>query len=116
MNAQSNANERSAPRALAVDRPPHYAPAHGGAGGIECVDAMRAMLGDEAFVAHCRATALKYVWRAGRKGDACEDLAKAEWYLGRARDVLGEVRERRAAALDALANLGQREEWPEARG
>jgi hypothetical protein len=28
--------------------------------------------------------AIKYLWRAGKKGDAREDLAKAAWYLSRA--------------------------------
>lgn len=27
--------------------------------------------------------ALKYIWRAGRKGSACEDLQKASFYLSR---------------------------------
>ena len=32
----------------------------------------------------CQGNAFKYVWRAGKKGDAIEDLQKALWYLGRA--------------------------------
>lgn len=27
--------------------------------------------------------AIKYLWRAGSKGDALEDLRKAEWYVRR---------------------------------
>ena len=30
---------------------------------------------------HCLATALKYIARCGRKGDAVTDLKKAIWYL-----------------------------------
>lgn len=33
--------------------------------------------------------ALKYVWRAGLKGDAVEDLRKALWYLERYREFMG---------------------------
>jgi len=31
----------------------------------------------------CLGNALKYIWRAGLKGDAVEDLEKAKWYLSR---------------------------------
>lgn len=31
----------------------------------------------------CLGNALKYVMRAGRKGDALEDLRKARWYIDR---------------------------------
>ena len=30
-----------------------------------------------------RGSALKYLWRCGKKGDAIEDLEKATWYLRR---------------------------------
>ena len=57
-----------------VDHPQHYT-SH--PSGIECIDVTRHMnfnLGN----------AIKYVWRAGLKGDerkAIEDLQKAIWYL-----------------------------------
>lgn len=38
----------------------------------------------KAFAAYCRGNAIKYSFRAGRKGPASEDLAKAKWYLERA--------------------------------
>ena len=63
----------------AVNHPPHYT-----AGAIECIEAMREALGLEGFVAYCRGAAMKYVWRAGLKGAATEDLRKASWYLQRA--------------------------------
>jgi hypothetical protein len=66
-----------------VNHPPHYT-----AGSVECIDAIRAALGDEAFVAYCRGTAIKYLWRTGRKGSASEDIRKAEWYARRAAEVL----------------------------
>ena len=31
----------------------------------------------------CLGNAIKYIWRAGQKGDALEDLKKARWYLDR---------------------------------
>ena len=58
-----------------VNRPAHY-----NSGGIECIDAMRAMLGEEGFVAYCKGSAFKYTWRSGLKFDEGEDLKKAVWY------------------------------------
>lgn len=31
----------------------------------------------------CLGNAMKYIWRAGEKGDKIEDLKKARWYLDR---------------------------------
>lgn len=66
-----------------VNHPPHYQ-----TDGIECIDAIRAALGLDGFVAHCRGNAIKYSWRAGKKGQAGQDLRKAAWYLNRAADEL----------------------------
>ena len=63
-------------------------PAHYTAGGIECIDAIRAALGDEALVSFCRGQAIKYAWRAGRKDKYAEDLRKGAWYLECAAGVL----------------------------
>lgn len=68
----------------AVEHPEHYQ----SDSGIECIDAIRAALGDEAFVDHCRATAIKYCWRSGKKTNHAEDLRKAAWYLSEAAEVL----------------------------
>lgn len=54
-----------------VNHPPHYA---GESVVVECVDIAR-------HLSFCRGNAFKYVWRAGRKGSATEDLDKALWYL-----------------------------------
>jgi len=54
-----------------VNHPPHYT-AH--PSGVECIEITRHMnfnLGN----------AMKYIWRAGEKGKAIEDLEKARWYL-----------------------------------
>ena len=58
-----------------VNSPPHY-----NSGGIECIDAMRDMLGEEGFIAYCKGSAFKYTWRSGLKFDEGEDLKKAVWY------------------------------------
>lgn len=36
----------------------------------------------------CRGNAVKYLCRAGLKGDELEDLLKAQWYVARAIDKL----------------------------
>jgi hypothetical protein len=56
-----------------IDHPDHYT-----MGGIEVIDAIEAWgLGFHA------GNVVKYIARAGRKGDALEDLKKARWYLDR---------------------------------
>lgn len=62
----------------AVHNPAHYT-----SGSIECIDALEARLTPEQFAGFCRGNALKYVWRAGLKGDLVEDLQKAKWYIDR---------------------------------
>lgn len=57
-----------------VNRPAHYQ------GEIECIDAIRSALGDAGFLAFCRGNAIKYAWRAHRKGKHDQDMAKAAWY------------------------------------
>lgn len=59
-------------------------PAHYTDGGIETIDFIRAKLNDEQFYGYCLANALKYLSRAGKKGDWREDLKKARWYINRA--------------------------------
>ncbi len=62
-----------------VNHPSHYTN-----GEIECIDAIRVALGRDGFIAYCRGNAIKYMWRAGLKGDAAEDMRKAAWYATRA--------------------------------
>lgn len=57
----------------AVEHPSHYT-AH--PSGVECIEVTEHMgfnLGN----------AMKYLWRADEKGNALEDLRKAEWYVRR---------------------------------
>lgn len=67
-----------------VNHPEHYQSDN----GIECIDSIRAALGLDGFVAHCRGTAIKYSWRSGKKQAHAEDLRKAAWYLTRAAEAL----------------------------
>lgn len=56
-----------------VNHPPHYT---GHPSGVECIQITEHMgfnLGN----------AVKYIWRADLKGNAIEDLEKAEWYIER---------------------------------
>lgn len=87
-----------------VHNPPHYK-----SGGIEVIDVI------EAFELNFRlANVIKYVLRAGRKGDALEDLQKAAWYLDREIDKLEdqaelEERELKQSAIDE--GLGEQQEY-----
>jgi hypothetical protein len=57
----------------AVNHPKHY---NSSPSGVECITVVEHMtfnLGN----------AMKYIWRAGEKGDAKEDIRKAIWYLNR---------------------------------
>jgi hypothetical protein len=56
-----------------VDHPPHYKQ-----GGIETIDVIEAW-----NLGFCLGNAVKYISRAGKKGDALEDLRKARWYVDR---------------------------------
>ena len=56
-------------------------PAHYTQGGVECIDAIKAAVGD-GFEAYCAGNVLKYVFRYRYKGGV-EDLKKARWYLDR---------------------------------
>ena len=56
-----------------VNSPAHYT-SH--PSGVECIDVTEHM-------SFCLGNAVKYIWRAGQKGDAIEDLQKAEFYIRR---------------------------------
>ena len=68
--------DKSVPQGCAEsgNHPPRYC-----AGGVECIEGIRAALGDE-FPAYCQGNVLKYVWRWKHKG-GLEDLKKAQVYL-----------------------------------
>jgi hypothetical protein len=56
-----------------VEHPAHYT-TH--PSGVECITVTEHM-------SFLRGNAVKYLWRAGSKGDELEDLRKARWYLDR---------------------------------
>lgn len=56
-----------------VNHPPHY---NKHASGIECIDVVE-------HLSFCLGNAIKYLWRAGEKGNRIEDLKKARWYFER---------------------------------
>lgn len=56
-----------------VNRPKHYTEHPS---GIECIQVTEHMN-------FCLGNAVKYIWRAGLKGDAIEDLQKAHFYIER---------------------------------
>jgi hypothetical protein len=93
---------------------PVHNPSHYKSGGIEVIDVI------EAFDLNFRlANVIKYVLRAGRKGDMLQDLEKAAWYLDREIDKLEdkaeaddkrrELPERVTDALDRVVPIDQRE-------
>ncbi len=57
----------------AVNHPKHY---NSHPSGVECITVVEHMN-------FCLGNAMKYIWRAGEKGDAKEDIRKAIWYLNR---------------------------------
>ena len=57
-----------------VNSPSHYNQA-----GIECIDAIKASLGDN-YQDYCKGNVMKYLWRYKYK-NGIEDLKKAQWYL-----------------------------------
>jgi hypothetical protein len=61
----------------AVNNPSHYT-----TGGIECIDAMQAMLSRDEFIGYLRGNVFKYQWRYQHK-NGVEDLKKAQWYANR---------------------------------
>jgi len=56
-----------------VNHPSHYT-SH--PSGIECIKVTEHM-------SFCVGNAIKYLWRAGLKGPAIQDLEKARWYVDR---------------------------------
>lgn len=62
-----------------VNQPEHYK-----GKGLECIQVIEAF--DLGF---CLGNAVKYILRAGKKGDRKEDLRKAIWYLNRELEIEG---------------------------
>lgn len=67
-----------------VNHPPHYTK-----NGIECIQAIRASMTDEGYMAFLKGNVLKYLWRYEHK-NGLQDLQKAEWYLKELIEVMAE--------------------------
>lgn len=65
--------EKSKTISCAVSHPAHYTQHPS---GVECIQITEHM-------GFCLGNAIKYIWRADLKGNAIEDLEKAEWYVRR---------------------------------
>lgn len=61
-----------------INHPSHY---NSHPSGIECIEVVEHMNFNVG-------NAIKYLWRAGSKGDPMEDLKKAAWYINREIDRL----------------------------
>ena len=69
----------------AVSHPAHYT-----SGGIECIDCIKAALGEN-FMGFLIGNVIKYSYRYRNK-NGLEDLKKARWYLDRAIKEIGDER------------------------
>lgn len=65
-----------------VNHPSHY-----NQQGIEVIDLMLKSFGRQAVLDFCLLNAFKYRMRAGYKGDAHEDIAKAMWYEAKIKEL-----------------------------
>ena len=55
---------------------------------LECIEAMQIAFGNEVVIDFCLCNAWKYIWRWKNK-NGIEDLKKAEWYVEKGRELLG---------------------------
>lgn len=79
----SNYVESVAPFVSVEDCDPVNRPSHYTAGGIECIDAIKASMSTEAFLGFLKGNVQKYMWRYEKKVAPVEDLKKAQWYLSK---------------------------------
>ena len=79
-----------------INHPPHYTSSDAKCSAcghrIECIDVTKHM---EFSIGN----AIKYLWRAGRKGDVLEDLQKAQWYIAR---EIARIHLERLAAMETM--------------
>lgn len=60
-----------------VNHPSHY----GGDSTYECIKVLKSWLPAEEFKGFCRANAIKYLCRVGKKDNEIQELEKARWYI-----------------------------------
>ena len=73
-----------------INSPQHY-----NKGGVECIDAIQAMLTAEEFLGYLRGNSLKYRWRFRYKNNPINDLSKASWYENKLFDFYRGEREKK---------------------
>jgi hypothetical protein len=77
-----------------VNHPPHYT-----YGGVECIDVIWEMGHGPSF---CLGNSIKYLWRAGHKGSALEDVKKSQFYLNYFISKMGALSEAQQAQVMKL--------------
>lgn len=72
-----------------VDEPKEMVnhPSHYNQGTMECIDEMELIFGKRAVMDFCVCNAWKYRARAAYKGNPEEDMAKADWYLAKYKEL-----------------------------
>ena len=65
-----------------VNNPPHYQK-----GGMETIDIMQNLLPLDEFMGYLKGCIIKYISRYEYKEKPLEDLAKAEWYIKKLKDI-----------------------------
>ena len=68
-----------------VNHPPHYKQ-----GGMEVIEVIELVTGDQGFVGYLLGNILKYLLRFRHKGKPIEDLKKARWYLDKLISVVSD--------------------------
>ena len=66
-----------------VNSPSHYQ-----LDGLEAIDIIKASLTADEYLGYLKGNALKYMLREPFKGNAKQDVAKAQWYLSRYHGLL----------------------------
>ena len=70
-----------------VNRPAHY----NLGGGVECIDYIKQVLGNQGFIAYCQGNMIKYQHRYRYKNKPVEDMQKAQYYLNKMLETMSEV-------------------------
>jgi hypothetical protein len=78
-----------------INHPAHYT---GHPSGVECITVTEHMN-------FCRGNAIKYIWRAGDKGNELEDLKKARWYIDREISRLSEDLKRLGVTVKDVGDM-----------
>lgn len=82
-----NELDRPEPTVDIVNHPNHYT-----RGGMECIDEMELVFGKDAVATFCLLNVWKYRKRAVYKNGK-EDLAKADWYMNKYKELCEECNE-----------------------